>query len=134
MVSHQKLSSFLDKILCQATYQAIYYSQFYLLSLRCKAKQCEHFENLKGCKDRYRVLLRAVKFSVITGICEKISHVVSSVADTDSDPIGSGSSNLKTDHKLKHLVYLMNFFQICLQFFPIFSSLLKEFLHNQKKI
>ena len=46
---------------------------------------------------------------------------------------GSGSSNLKTGHKLKNLEYFMNFFQICLKFFPSFSFLLKEFLLDPKK-
>jgi len=45
---------------------------------------------------------------------------------------GSGSSNLKTDHELKFFKHFLNFFQICLKFYPFFSSLLKEFLQNQK--
>jgi hypothetical protein len=46
---------------------------------------------------------------------------------------GSGSSSLKTDHKFKHLEYFMTFLKICLKSFQIFSSVLKEFLHNQSK-
>jgi len=70
--------------------------------------------------------------------------VSDSVADPDLDPVGSvyywlswirirssvpyiiygsGSSNLNTDHKFRNLEYFLNFFQICLKLFPIFSSL-----------
>jgi len=36
---------------------------------------------------------------------------------------GSRSSNFKTNHKFNNLEYFMNYFQICLKLFPIFSSL-----------
>jgi len=46
---------------------------------------------------------------------------------------GSGTNNLKTDDKFKHLEYFITFLKSCLKSVQIFTSVLNKFLHNQTK-
>jgi len=87
---------------------------------------------------------------IVTEILDKYSILLWILAEPDPKPVlwiriqvqsdpyiigssGSGSNSLKTDHKFKHLEYFMTFLKICLKSFQIFSSVLKEFLHNHTK-